>query len=97
MKKPKPAISWTAETVENFLPPLRVSETQVNKQLLLITRNSQVCKPQTVANISNMIVLTRIITREYWESILVISVSHTETGGRKFSTVSAVQEIMPRD
>jgi len=26
------AISWTAETLQNFVPPLSVSETLVNKQ-----------------------------------------------------------------
>ena len=59
------AISWTAETVENFLPPFSVSKTQVNKQLLLVTTSSQVRKPQTMANIGNMIVRTHIITEEY--------------------------------
>ena len=28
-------ISWTAETLQNFVPPLSVSETQVNKRLLV--------------------------------------------------------------
>ena len=28
-------ISWTAETLQNFVPPLSVSETQVNKQLFV--------------------------------------------------------------
>ena len=58
-------ISWTAETVENFLPPFSVSETQVNKQLLLVTTSSQVRKPQTMANIGNMIIRAHIITEEY--------------------------------
>ena len=29
----EPHISWTAETLQNFVPPLSVSETHVNKQL----------------------------------------------------------------
>ena len=42
-----------------------VSETQVNKQHLLVTTSSQVRKPQTMANIGNVIVRTHIITEEY--------------------------------
>ena len=87
-------ISWTGETVENFMPPLWVPETQVNKQLLLVTTNSQARNPQTIPNISNMMALTHIATEKYWESTLVISVSDTERGGIEFSTVSPAQEIM---
>ena len=45
-------ISWTAEIVENVVPPLSVCETYVNKQLLLVTTNSQTCKLQTITNFS---------------------------------------------
>ena len=51
--------------VENFLPPLRASETQVIKQLLLVTTSEQARKPQTMANIGNVIAPTHIITQEY--------------------------------
>ena len=80
--------------MENFLPPFSVSGTRVNGQLLLVITSSQVRKPQTMANIGNVIVHTHIITEEYRESALVISVSDTERGGRKFSTVSVVQEMV---
>ena len=59
------SISWTGETVENVMPPLWVSKTQVNKQLLLVTTNSQARNPQTIPNISNMIVVTHVVTEEY--------------------------------
>jgi len=36
--------------------PLSMSETRVNKELLLITTTSQVRIPQTIVNIGNMIV-----------------------------------------
>ena len=72
-------------------------EAQANKKLLLVTTTSQVRKPQTIANIRNMIVLvlTHIITEEYRERTLVISVLDidTERGGIKISTILLVQEI----
>jgi len=51
--------------VENVVPPLSVSETLVNKQNLLITTNTQMCKLETMANINSMTRPTRIITGEY--------------------------------
>jgi len=48
-----PTISWTVETVENLMSPLGGSEKRANKELLLITTNSQVRKHQVMANISN--------------------------------------------
>ena len=61
---------------------------------LLVTTNSQMCKLQTIANISYVIVPTPIITREYWGSALVISVLVPDRGGTKFCNISAVQEIV---
>jgi len=55
-------ISLTGATVENVVPPLSVSETLVNKQNLLITTYSQMCKLETRANINSMTRPTRIIT-----------------------------------
>jgi len=75
------------------MPPLRASETHVTQQLLLVTTNSQVCKPQTIANIRHMTYRTGSVAINPLISILVICVSGTERGGIKFSTVSAAQEI----
>ena len=35
-RKGKKAISWTAETLQNFVPPLSVSETQLISNFLLV-------------------------------------------------------------
>jgi len=68
------AISWTAKTLQNFVPPLSVSETQVNKRLFVgydtTSTNSEMCKLQTMANISHMIVPLHIIAGEYGEGTL---------------------------
>ena len=53
------------------------------------------CKIQTIANITYVIVPTHIVAGEYWGSTLVILVLDTDRGGTKFCNVSAVQEIGP--
>lgn len=63
LSKTKP-ISLTAETLQNFVPPLSVSETQVNKQLFVST-NPRMCKLKTMANISYVLIPTHIIAGEY--------------------------------
>ena len=55
------------------------------------------CKLQSIANISCMIVPMHIIAKEYWGSTLFISVLDTNRSGTKFCGVSAVQEIIPQD
>jgi len=40
-----------------------------------------------------MIISTHMITEEYYDDTLVIFVLETSTGGTKFSTFSAAQEI----
>ena len=75
------------------MPPLSISETYVNKRLLLVTTNSQTSKLQTITNFSYMIISTHTITEEYCEGALVIAVLDTDRGGTTFSTVSAVEEI----
>jgi len=75
--------SLATGAVGNFDP-----ETRVNKRLSSITSNSQMCELQTVANIRFVMVSTHIIAGEYWGSPQVISVSDTDRGGIKISTVS---------
>lgn len=69
-------ISKIAKTTENFVLPLSVSKTQVNKQLWLITTNSQICKLKTmpIANVGYMIVPIHTVAKECWDSTSVISV-----------------------
>ena len=71
-----------------------MSETQVIK---LITTNSQICKLRTTVDNSYVITCstgTHIITEEYRDSTLAISVLGIDRGGIEFAMASAVQEIL---
>ena len=83
-------ISWTAETVENFLPSVSVSKTEITKMLSQYSR-VMMC----VSTIMLLILATvwGLHTCEFLvikKSCLLTCVSDTQKGGRKFSTVSAV-------
>ena len=71
---------WTGETVEIFMPPLWVSEVQVNKQLLLVTTTLQAPTKEY---------------RESALVICILDID-TERGGIKISTVSLVSDIKIR-
>ena len=71
-----------------------MSETQVIKS---ITTNSQMCKLRTTVDIGYVITCsTHIITEEYRDSTLAISVLDIDRGGTGFPMASAVQEISYR-
>ena len=89
-------ISWTAETVENFLPLLSVSETDITKALSQYS-SVMICVCTITLPILAMVWGLRtcelVVTNK---NCLLTCVSDAEKGGRKFSTVSAVQEIISR-
>ena len=86
-------ISWTAETVEKFLPPFSVSETKITKVLSQYS-SVMICVGTIILPILAMVWGLRacelVVTNK---SCLLTCVLDTQRGGRKFSTVSAVQEI----
>ena len=67
------------------MPPLSISETYVDKKILLVTINSQTCKLQTITNFGYTTVFTHTITEEYCDGTLVVSVLDTHKGGTTFS------------
>ena len=86
-------ISWTAETVEKFLPPFSVSNPEITKML------SQYSPVMMCVSTIMLLILAMVWGLHNCEflvinkSCLLTCVSDTQRGGRKFSTVSAVQEI----
>jgi len=83
-------ISWTAETVENFLPSVSVSKTEITKML------SQYSRVMMYVSTIMLLILATVWglhTCEFLvikKSCLLTCVSDTQKGSRNFSTVSAV-------
>ena len=86
-------ISWTAKTVENFMPLALVSETEITKA------HSQDSSEMMCVNTILLLILAMVWGLRACEfaainkSDLLTCISDTQKGSIKFSTVSAAQEI----